>query len=247
MKLIILAFFISISLHLLLYTDYQLTKNNLTLNKIEENKKTSSITFVKIKKEKRENKVINKTEANESKVNSKKTITKTNITKKISKTLKKAPKKITYDKKRMPKIAIKKKIKALEKRTLEDFLSQEDPVDIKILNQIEKLYGREFETFTKIQKAFIKKNFNNFQQVTQRVLTRLGYPRLAIKLKISGINIVEFTFHPNGNISDLRITNSSGYKIFDEYTLKLIEIAYKDYPKPKTSTKLKFHVQYNLY
>lgn len=247
MKLIILCLFISISLHLLLYTDYKLTKNNLTHNKIEESKKTSSVTFVNIKKKKRENKVINKTEPNKSEVNSKKTTKKTNITKKISKILKKAPEKITYDKKRMPKTAIKKKINALEKRTLEDFLSQEDPVDIKILNQIEKLYGREFETFTKIQKAFIKNNFNNFQQVTQRVLTRLGYPRLAIKLKISGINIVQFTFHPNGNISDLRITDSSGYKIFDEYTLELIEIAYKDYPKPKTSTKLKFHVRYNLF
>jgi protein TonB len=251
MKLIILASIISISLHLLLFTDYKLTK------KIEENKNTlikekkANVTFVKIKKEK---KLVKKIIIKKPKVIKKKKIQRTKkivkkrpITKKVSKKLVRAPKKISYKKKRLTKVPSKKKIKALENRTLEDFLSQTEPVNQKVLNEIQRLYGREFETFTKVQKAFIKKNLNNFQQVTQRVLTRLGYPLLAAKLKISGINIVEFVFHPNGNISNLRITNSSGYEILDKYTIKLIEIAYKDYPRPKTSTKLKFNVQYRLY
>ena len=46
-------------------------------------------------------------------------------------------------------------------------------------------------------------------------------------------------FHPDGSITGLKITNSSGYAVFDEYSLELIEIAYKDYPKPSTSTKTK--------
>ena len=32
-----------------------------------------------------------------------------------------------------------------------------------------------------------------------------------------------------------------------KYSLELIEIAYKDYPKPTTSTKLKFNVNYQAY
>lgn len=169
------------------------------------------------------------------------------ITKKVSKKLVKAPKKIIYDKKRVTKLPSQKKLQAVKNRTLEDFLSQPDPIDKRILDDIQKLYGKEFETFTKVQKAFIKKNFNSFQVITQRVLTRLGYPQLAIERRLSGNNVVEFIFHPNGDISNLRITDSSGYEVFDKFTLRLIQIAYKDYPKPKTSTKLKFNVRYRYY
>lgn len=98
-----------------------------------------------------------------------------------------------------------------------------------------------------MQKAFLEKNLNNFQVITQRVLNRLGYPRIAAKLRLSGTNMVEFLFHPDGSISNLKITDSSGYEVFDEYSLELIEIAYKDYPRPKTTTKLRFNVSYRLF
>ncbi len=252
MKLIILSLIISISLHLLIFTDYPITKIEKVMNNDDKNIKKANVTFVKIKKEIKKDikvKAVKKVEIIKKSVkkNIKKTTKKRLISKKVSKKLVKVPKKIEYTKKRVNNIPSNKKVQALKNRTLEDFLSQEEPVNKKILNEIEKLYGVEFETFTKVQKAFIKKNLNSFQQVTQRVLSRLGYPRLAAKLRISGINIVEFVFHANGNISNLRITNSSGYEILDKYTLELIEIAYKDYPRPKTSTKLKFNVRYKLY
>lgn len=257
MKLIILSLIISISLHLLIFNDYEITKKQ-EISKIEEKKqKKASVIFAKIKKEKkvipkeivkpkvRKPKVIEKRKIVKKKIN--KPAKKRPITKKVVKKLIKAPKKIIYDKKRVTKVPNQKKLKAIKERTLEDFLSQPEPIDQRILNDIQKLYGKEFETFTKVQKAFIKKNFNSFQVITQRVLTRLGYPQLAIQRKLSGNNVVEFIFHPNGDISNLKITNSSGYEVFDKYTLKLIQIAYKDYPKPKTSTKLKFNVRYRYY
>ena len=47
------------------------------------------------------------------------------------------------------------------------------------------------------------------------------------------------------------IVNKHGYtieyEVFDKYSLELIEIAYKDYPRPTTSTKLKFNVNYQAY
>lgn len=130
---------------------------------------------------------------------------------------------------------------------MENFLSQKEPINKEILSELEKLYGEEYKTFTKVQKAYLENNLNNFQVITQRVLTRLGYPPLAAKLKIGGANVVEFMFHPDGSITNLKITNSSGYEVFDKYSLELIEIAYKDYPRPSTSTKLKFNVRYQLY
>jgi len=38
-----------------------------------------------------------------------------------------------------------------------------------------------------------------------------------------------------------------GPAVLDDYSIELIEIAYKDYPKPTTSTKLKFNVNYQAY
>ena len=32
----------------------------------------------------------------------------------------------------------------------------------------------------------------------------MGYPKLAEKLRIGGVNIVEFMFHPDGSISGLK-------------------------------------------
>lgn len=248
MKLIILSLIISISLHLLIINDYEFKKKQEGQQKSIKKSKKSTITFAKIKKEKKivKKEITKRTKAIKTKPIINKPIINKNIKKPFKKLIK-APKKIIYAKKRPTKIPNKKKIEALKNRTLEDFLLQADPIDQKILDDIQKLYGKEFETFTKIQKAYIKENFNSFQQVTQRVLTRLGYPRLAAQLRISGVNVVEFLFHPNGDISKLRIINSSGYEIFDKYTIKLIEIAYKDYPRPESTTKLRFNVRYMLY
>jgi protein TonB len=54
-------------------------------------------------------------------------------------------------------------------------------------------------------------------------------------------------FHPNGDISGLKIIGSSGYTILDDYSLELIQIAYKEYPKPTEPTKLRFKVFYRNY
>lgn len=256
MKIILFAFFISLSLHILLFTNYNQDK------KIEENTdkkediKKSNIKYVQIKKSE-----IPKVENREKII--KKELKKTEKTLKNSKIknekiVKKVEKRATSKRKKensvennlqnnLLKNQIVNKKESIQQKTLEDFLSQTQEVDKKMLSEIERLYGREFETFTKVQKAFLKKHLNSFKAITQRVLNRMGYPKLAGQLRLSGSNSVEFIFYPNGNIKNLKITNSSGYEIFDKYTLELIEIAYKDYPKPKTATKLKFNVNYRLY
>jgi len=253
MKLIILSLIISISLHLLIFNDYELSPEQKIQEHNDKKGKKANITFAKInKKEVIKKETPKKVEVSKPKIIKEKVSVKKlkiiekkkTITKKVAKRLIIAPSKINYDKKRVAKVPSKEKLKAFESRTLEDFLSQKDPINPQILDDIQRLYGKEFETFTKVQKAYIKKNFNSFQVITQRVLTRLGYPQLAIIKKLSGRNVVEFLFHPNGNISNLQIINSSGYEVFDEYTLKLIQIAYKDYPRPKTVTKLRFNVRY---
>ena len=265
MKIIILALIISISLHFLAFYNYGNKELDEKKQKDEIVEKKSDVKFVKLKKKeileevkntpeiekKQEPKKIEEikkvekptNKSSEAKVQKKETV-KTE-TKKIEKKID-----ITQSKNFQEKVLkdqIVKKDDSLQNSILENFLSQKEPINKEILSELEKLYGEEYQTFTKIQKAYLEKNLNNFQVITQRVLTRLGYPPLAAKLRIGGANIVEFMFHPDGSITNLKITNSSGYEVFDKYSLELIEIAYKDYPRPTTSTKLKFNVRYQLY
>ena len=253
MRIIILAFIISISLHLLLFVKYNFEnsiKNDKTEEKIE---KKSDVKFVKLKKEEPiSEKIIEKQP--EQKIE-KKTEKIVEIKKPKNEPIKKIveiPKKENIQKaKELQKTVLTEQIvdksSSIQDKTLENFLSQKEPVNKEILNELEKLYGKEYNKFTKIQKAYLEKNIGNFQTITQRVLDRLGYPQLAAKLKIGGVNIVEFMFHPDGSITNLKVLDSSGYAILDDYSINLIEIAYKDYPKPETSTKLRFYVQYRLY
>jgi protein TonB len=263
MRIIILAFIISISLHFLAFNKYNNKEFIENKQKEEIITKKSDIKFVKLKKKESIQEVKNVSEAKE--IEKIKSIEKTVAIKTQDK---KIENKIVENKKIEKKVEQKKQIdiakskkfqnnilkdqivdkkESIQNKTLEKFLSQKEPINKEILNELEKLYGEEYQSFTKIQKAYLEKNLNNFQTITQKVLNRLGYPRLAAKLRIGGVNIVEFMFHPDGSITNLKITSSSGYEIFDKYSLELIEIAYKDYPRPSTSTKLKFNVNYQLY
>ena len=270
MRIIILAFIISISLHFLVFNKYKDKEFIENKQKNEKPEKKSDVKFVKIKKQEIKEEIKNIPESK--KIEEIKTIEKP-IEKTVKKTnnqtspkikenkipeIKKVEKKIEEKKQidieksknfqeKVVKEQIVNKNDSLQNSILENFLSQKEPVNKEILNELEKLYGEEYQSFTKVQKAYLEKNLNNFQVITQKVLNRLGYPKLAAKLRNGGVNIVEFMFHPDGSITNLKITSSSGYEVFDKYSLELIEIAYKDYPRPTTSTKLKFNVNYQAY
>jgi len=269
MKLIILAFILSLSLHFLFFSSLEkkeeIKQSASTSKKINK----SSITYVKLmprsvqKQTKREIKKpeLKKTKPKNYKVVDKKKIVpqkKKPITKKAKKIIPKPVKKVevkpTPTKQIPKKVEIKpqEKRKTIKEKSLENYLLEEPlPLDMNMLDDITKeylrAYGKEYNSFTNVQKVFLQNNLNKFTRITQRVLTKMGYPRLAARLKLSGMNFVEFIFHPNGDISDLKITLGSGYKVFDKYTLELIEIAYKEYPRPKEATKIKFKVTYRAY
>ena len=114
-------------------------------------------------------------------------------------------------------------------------------------NMINKLYGKEFDTYTPSQKNFIKKNLGLIHRITQRTLTRNGYPEIAVRTRQQGTNVVSFYLHPNGDISGLKLKRKIGYAALDGNTLEVIRIAYKDYPLPNKKTKIIFYVQYSLY
>jgi TonB family protein len=112
---------------------------------------------------------------------------------------------------------------------------------------IQQLYGREFYSFTKTQQKFIKDHLSEIHRITQNTLVMNGYPDVAVRTGQQGINVVSFYLHPNGDISNLRLIKRMGYEALDKNTISVIQIAYKDYPRPKTKTKIVFYVNYSLY
>jgi TonB family protein len=112
---------------------------------------------------------------------------------------------------------------------------------------IQQLYGREFYSFTKTQQKFIKDHLSEIHRITQNTLVMNGYPDVAVRTGQQGTNVVSFYLHPNGDISNLRLVKRMGYEALDKNTISVIQIAYKDYPRPKTKTKIVFYVNYSLY
>ena len=112
---------------------------------------------------------------------------------------------------------------------------------------IKQLYGNEFNTFTSTQKEFIRNNLSTIHRITQSTLTRNGYPTVAIQTGQQGTNVVTFNLHPNGDISGLRLKTAIGYSALDDNTIKVIQLAYKDYPLPNQKTKITFYVIYSMY
>ncbi|OQR42086.1 hypothetical protein AS859_01885 [Aliarcobacter cryaerophilus] len=245
MKKIVLAFVVSLLIHILLFLNYSFEESAKEETKKDNEK--SEVKFVKLVQEK----VLQEQTAKsvEPKIDEPKIVEQKQQNIKTPKIVEANNSKKQLDIKEAKKVQkeILKESSNLQDNTLEKFLSQKTPINQEVLNELQKLYGKEYDNFTNVQKAYLEKNLNNFQVITQKVLNRMGYPKLAAKLGIGGINTIEFMFHPNGDISGLKIIGSSGYTILDDYSLELIQIAYKEYPKPTEPTKLRFKVFYRNY
>lgn len=255
MKKIVLAFVVSLLIHILLFLNYSFEESAKEETKKDNEK--SEVKFVKLVQEKvlqeqtakNVEPKIDKPKIVEQKQQNIKTPKIVEKEQKASSELKANNSKKQLDIKEAKKVQkeVLKESSNLQDSALEKFLSQKTPINQEVLNELQKLYGKEYDNFTNVQKAYLEKNLNNFQVITQKVLNRMGYPKLAAKLGIGGINTIEFMFHPNGDISGLKIIGSSGYTILDDYSLELIQIAYKEYPKPTEPTKLRFKVFYRNY
>ena len=110
--------------------------------------------------------------------------------------------------------------------------------------EIVELYGDDLDVLSLEERAFIENNLSIIGKITQ---SYLRYPDIAGRIGQQGQNILEFYLYPNGDISDLKIVNSSGYSLLDNNSKHTVEIAYKDYPYPSVKTKIRIKVHYHIY
>ena len=137
--------------------------------------------------------------------------------------------------------------KKIQKNTLESFLLTPN-IDEKTVDRLTQsyidLYGAEFESFTKIQKVFLKKHLKDIGLITQR---NMFYPDVSVRTRQEGTNVVEFMLYPNGDISKVKLISSTSYDALDRASLQTIQIAHIDYPRPKKPTKIRIHMTYFMY
>jgi len=159
-----------------------------------------------------------------------------------------------------PYIPLKKiKPKKEEEKSLFDILSQDkselekeekksaqNTSQSSINQDIKELYGDEFGKLTPGQQKYILDNQEIMRRITQQVLTRVARVNLKNNLNVNKNNTIEFKLHPNGDMTDFRFLQKSGYYVLDDTTKETISYAYSRYPRPKEVILIRYNVYYNL-
>ena len=115
-----------------------------------------------------------------------------------------------------------------------------------ISQNIKELYGEEFGKLTPGQQKYIMDNQEIMRRITQEVLTRVARVNLKRDLNVNRTNVIEFKLHPNGDMSDFKFLEKSGYYVLDDTTKETISYAYSRYPRPKEVILIRYNVFYNL-
>lgn len=164
-----------------------------------------------------------------------------------------APEKDINITKEEPKKELKKPVDPLYAMLSQDKSSKEEEKQEKkthsessINQNIKELYGDEFGKLSPGQQKYILDNQEIMRRITQQVLTRVARVNLPRDLNVNRSNVIEFYLHPNGDMSDFKFLEKSGYYVLDDTTKETIEYAYSRYPRPTEKTLVRYNVFYNL-
>ncbi|MFA5232775.1 MAG: TonB family protein [Sulfurimonas sp.] len=111
---------------------------------------------------------------------------------------------------------------------------------------LRELYGDEFGKLTPGEQKYLIDNQEMMRRITQEILNRIARVNLRHDMNVNKVNIVEFYLHPNGDMTDFKFLQSSGYHILDQTTQETIEFAYSRYPRPSEKILVRYNVFYNL-
>ncbi len=115
------------------------------------------------------------------------------------------------------------------------------------INQnVKELYGDEFGKLSNGQQKYILDNQEIMRRITQQVLSRVARVNIRQNLNVNRNNVIEFYLHPNGDMTDFKFLQKSGYYILDDTTKETISYAYSRYPRPTEKTLIRYNVLYNL-
>ncbi|MBL1280064.1 MAG: hypothetical protein COA33_007325 [Fluviicola sp.] len=128
---------------------------------------------------------------------------------------------------------VKKEIKKTAKRS-------------SISQNIKELYGDKFGKLTPGQQKYIIDNQEIMRRITQQILNRVARVNLPKDINVNRSNVIEFYLHTNGDMTDFKFIQKSGYYVLDDTTKETIEYAYSRYPRPSEKTLIRYNIYYNL-
>lgn len=103
-------------------------------------------------------------------------------------------------------------------------------------------YGEEFFNLSAGEQHYIVDNLQRIRKLNEIVGTRLLRERYHDDVDPLDNNVVEFTLHPDGSISDLHLEKNRIGTPLDELTLQTVTLAHPKYPKPAQDTKIRIRV-----
>ncbi len=103
-------------------------------------------------------------------------------------------------------------------------------------------YGEEFFNLSAGEQHYIVDNLQRIRKLNEIVGTRLLRERYNDDVDPLDNNVVEFTLHPDGSISDLHLEKNRIGTPLDELTLQTVTLAHPKYPKPAQDTKIRIRV-----
>ena len=72
----------------------------------------------------------------------------------------------------------------------------------------------------------------NLKRIRKAIANYVKYPFMAKRMGWEGTVIVRFTLLPGGDLEELRVEKSSGYRILDDSALEAVRFALKEFPDP---------------
>lgn len=103
-------------------------------------------------------------------------------------------------------------------------------------------YGEKFFELSPGEQHYIIDHLQRIRKINEIVGTKLLRERPDDEIDPSDNNIVEFTLHPDGTISDLHLQKNRIGTPLDELTLQTINLAHTKYPKPEQETLIRIRV-----
>lgn len=95
----------------------------------------------------------------------------------------------------------------------------------------------------KIEENYAEENLGKIRII---LAERLKYPRNALRLNQQGETIVSFTLGTSREVSQITITQSSGFEFLDDAARKLIETSASEFPKPSKPVRISVPIEYKL-
>ncbi|OHD98478.1 MAG: hypothetical protein A3E21_02835 [Sulfurimonas sp. RIFCSPHIGHO2_12_FULL_36_9] len=129
---------------------------------------------------------------------------------------------------------------------VKDKKSEQQTGNNTINSDLKELYGSEFGKLTPGQQKYLIDNQEIMRRITQEILNRIARVNIRHDMNVNRTNIVEFYLHPNGDMTDFKFLQTSGYHILDTTTQETIEFAYSRYPRPAEKILVRYNVFYNL-